>query len=110
MRSRLARLAAIACLATFATGCSILLPKHLDTKGLEPQLEQQFDAQYSVTGVTVACPDGIKAEAGGTFQCTATMTNGDTVTLLVTQKDADGQVTWKPVGASTPTPTPTPSS
>ena len=105
---RLARVVAVACLAFFATACSVLLPKHLDTKGLEPNLAQQFDAQFSVTGVTVVCPSGIKAEAGGTFQCTATLTTGDTVTLLVTQVDANGQVNWKPVGASTPTPSASP--
>ncbi|MGZ4110505.1 MAG: DUF4333 domain-containing protein [Actinomycetota bacterium] len=105
MRSRLARVATVACLALLATTCS-LLTKHLDTKGLEPTLAQQFETEFSVTGVTVACPDGIKAEAGGTFRCTATLTSGDTVTLLVTQKDANGQVSWKPVGASTPSPTP----
>jgi hypothetical protein len=108
MRSRLVRIAAVACLASLTTACS-LLSKHLDTKGLEPQLEQQFDAQFSVTGVRVVCPDGVRAQAGGTFECTATLTSGDTVTLLVTQKDANGQVTWKPVGASTPTLSPSPS-
>jgi hypothetical protein len=106
MRSRLARAAVIASIALLGAACSVLLPKHLDTKGLEPQLAQQVDTQFKVTGVKVVCPDGIKAEAGGTFECTATLSTGDMMTLKVTQTDGGGHVTWIPVGVSTPTPSP----
>jgi len=99
MRSTLAAATAVVCLALLATGCS-LLPKHLDTKGLEPTLASQLDSQLGTTGTTVSCPTGIKAEAGGTFDCTATLKDGSTITLHVTQVNADGQVTWKAASAS----------
>ena len=105
MRPKLARAAVVLCFAAAASGCS-LLPKHLDTKGLEPDLASQYDDQFGTTGTTVSCPTGIKAETGGTFDCTATLSDGSTVTLHITQKNADGEVAWKPVGASTPTPSP----
>lgn len=104
MRSRLARSACVAGLAIVASGCS-LLPKNLDTKGLEPTLASQFDAQLGTSGTTVSCPTGIKVEAGGTFECTATLSDGTVVRLRVTQTNADGMVSWKAVGAS-PSPSP----
>jgi hypothetical protein len=102
MRSRLVRAVVVLCLAIVATACS----KTLDTKGLEPTLGQKIDTLLSTTGVTVACPDGIKAKAGGTFECTATLPSGDTITVRVTQTDGDGHVAFSLVGASTPTPSP----
>ena len=105
MRSRLVRAAVIASIALLGTVCS-LIPKNLDTKGLEPQLAQQIDTQFKITGVKVVCPDGIKAQAGGTFECIATLSTGDTMTINVTQTDGGGHVTWVPVGVSTPTPSP----
>jgi uncharacterized protein DUF4333 len=104
MHRRLAAVTAVACLMLVTAGCS-LFPKHLDTKGLEPTLASQLDSQFNTTGTTVSCPTGVKAEAGETFDCTATFTDGTTVTIRVTQVNADGQVTWKAVGAS-PSPSP----
>lgn len=100
MRSRLAVAALLLAIATAA--CS----KTLDTKGLEPTLARQLEAAYDLTGVTVSCPTGIKAKAGSTFECTAALPQGGTLTLRVTQDDANGKVTWRTVGASTPTPSP----
>jgi hypothetical protein len=102
MRPKLARVASLAFLAVATSACT----KTLDTKGLEPTLAGQFDEQFGTTGTTVSCPTGIKAETGGTFDCTATLSDGSTVTLHITQKNADGEVQWKSVGASTPTPSP----
>ena len=99
MRPMVVRATAVLCLAVAASGCS-LLPKHLDTDGLESTLESQLDTQYGTTGTTVSCPTGIRAEAGGTFDCTATLGDGTKLTIHVTQDDADGHVTWKAAGAS----------
>ncbi len=91
MRSRLARVLVVVCIAAAATGCS----KTLDIAGLETELASQIDAQLGTTGTSVSCPDDdVKAEAGATFECTATFSTGDTVTVEVKQTDAEGHVNW----------------
>lgn len=91
MRSRLARVLVLVCIAAAATGCS----KTLKIDDLEIEIASQIDAQLGTTGNTVSCPDDdVKAEAGATFECTATLSTGDTVTVEVKQTDGDGNVTW----------------
>ena len=102
MRSRLVRAAIVACLALVATGCT----KTLKIDELQTQLATQLNSQLNTTGIIVGCPSKVKAETGGTFNCTATLPNGDTVTIRVTQSDDQGHVTWRLVGASSPTPSP----
>ena len=56
----------------------------------------------------------MKAQAGATFQCTATATDGSSFALTVTQTDAKGNVSWEFTGASgappaSPSPTSSPS-
>jgi len=91
MRSRLARVLVAVCIAAVATGCS----KTLKIDDLEIQIASQIDTQLDTTGTSVSCPDDdVKAEAGATFECTATLSTGDAVTVEVKQTDADGHVTW----------------
>ena len=91
MRSRLARVLVVVCIAAVATGCS----KTLKIDDLETEIGSQIDAQLGSTGNTVSCPDDdVKAEAGATFECTATLSTGDTVTVEVKQTDGDGNVIW----------------
>ena len=97
MRSKLARAAIVLFVAIVATACS----KTLKMGDLESQLGDQLNAKLKTTGITVHCPDSVKAEAGGTFECTGTLTTGDTLTLKVTQTDGSGHVTWVVSGAST---------
>ena len=97
MRSRSARTAMVFVLATLAVACT----KTLKIDQLEPQLESQLDAQLTTTGVTVSCSSDVKAQTGATFDCTATLPNGDTITIRVTQKDDNGNVSWTVVDAST---------
>jgi hypothetical protein len=52
-----------------------------------------------VQGVVVSCPDDVPAEAGRTFDCTATNADGTTMTIEVAQSDDQGHVTYKVVGA-----------
>jgi hypothetical protein len=99
MRRRFARLAAMAIMAVLAVGCSTLVPKTLDTGALEGTLRDQIEAQLGVNGLSVDCPDGVKAKAGGSFECTATTAEGSTLTIRVTQTDDDGRVTYSLVGA-----------
>ena len=97
MRSRLGRAAIVLSLALLAAACG----KTLKMGDLESTLASQLNAKLSTAGITVQCPESVKAEAGGTFECTGTLTTGDTLTIKVTQTDASGQVTWVVVGAST---------
>ena len=62
MRSRFAARAAVLLAVTLA---SVACSKSLDVGGLETQLETQLNTQLKTTGITVACPSDIKAEAGG---------------------------------------------
>jgi hypothetical protein len=96
MRPTFVRLAALAFLAVLLGGCS----KTLDTGRLEDTLRDQIQTQLDLTGLTVDCPDGVKAEAGETFECTATTGEGGTITIEVTQTDDEGRVTYSLEGAS----------
>jgi hypothetical protein len=97
MRSKIARAAVVLCVAIVATACS----KTLKMGDLETTLGSQLNSKLKTTGITVHCPDSVKAEAGGTFECTGTLSNGDTLTIKVTQTDSSGNITWVVVGAST---------
>jgi hypothetical protein len=70
--------------------------RSLNKASLESSLKTQLEAKTGVTGVTVTCPDDIKAETGATFTCTAEA-QGETVTVQVTQTDDQGNVTFKVV-------------
>jgi uncharacterized protein DUF4333 len=95
MASRTARLFAVAALAVAAAACT----KSLDTAGLETKLKDQIEAQTDSTITSVDCPDDIKVESGGKFECTATEESGATFTIEVVQTDDKGNVTWEVTGA-----------
>jgi Domain of unknown function (DUF4333) len=97
MRTTFARAVILLCVGFAAVACS----KSLDIAGLETQLGEQLNTKLATTGITVDCPDGIKAESGGQFDCTGTVPTAGTVTIHVTQTDGDGHVTWEVVGAAT---------
>jgi hypothetical protein len=98
MRSRFAARAAVLLAVTLtAVACS----KSLDIGGLEAQLENQLNTKLKTTGITVACPSDIKAEAGGQFDCTGTVPGSGTMTVHVTQTDSDGHVTWEVTAVAT---------
>ena len=73
--------------------------KTLDAQQLNQMIASDMQAKLGVQGVTVSCPDGQPAEAGGTFNCTATNPDGTTLTIEVTQTDGQGNVTYKVAGA-----------
>ena len=108
MHTRIARAATLVAVILVAVGCT----KSLDTSSLESALKSQVESEFNASGLTISCPDNIKVEAGGTFECTASGPSGQTFTIEVTQTDDKGNVTWKPSGvvagsSSTPTATPT---
>ena len=108
MHTRIARAATLVAVILVAVGCT----KSLDTSSLESALKSQVESEFNASGLTISCPDNIKVEAGGTFECTASDPSGQTLTIEVTQKDDQGDVNWRLSGAgagssSTPTATPT---
>jgi hypothetical protein len=72
----------------------------LDASELNKQIATDMQAKkLAVEGVAVSCPDDVPAEAGRTFDCTATNPDGTTLTIQVTQTDDQGRVTYKVLGA-----------
>ncbi|MGZ8631161.1 MAG: DUF4333 domain-containing protein [Actinomycetota bacterium] len=104
MRSRPARLAAVAVLALAVAACT----KTLDTDGLEGELTTQIEEQTGTTITTVDCPADVEVKTGGTFECTAEEESGTTLTIKVTQADDQGNVEWEVVDASAESPSPSP--
>jgi hypothetical protein len=94
MPVRFARVVALAAVAVLAVGCT----KVLDKRGLEAQIAA--DLQSNGPALTVRCPDGVKAQAGATFQCTATDPDGASFAITVSQTDDRGTVTWRFTSAS----------
>ena len=109
MRARLVRTALLLGVAALGVGCT----KTLDTTHLQSQLQSELQSDLGSPDLTLHCPGSVKVQAGSTFTCTATGPGGESVTLLVTQKDAQGHVTSKISGASgdlsPPSPTASPS-
>lgn len=108
LRSRSVLVAAAMALSLAAGACT----PPLDTDGLEASLKDHVSQDTGATITAVQCPD-VKAEAGGTFECTATDDTGATFTLKVTQTDDQGNVVYDYVdaeagsaSASSPTATP----
>ena len=71
----------------------------LDASELNRQIATDMQAKLGIEGVAVSCPDDVPAEAGRTFDCTATNPDGKTLTIEVTQTDDQGRVTYKVAGA-----------
>lgn len=79
------------CLSTaLLVGCS----KTLNTDDVEGQISSGLTEQVGGE-FTVDCPADPPAEAGGTFECTATSAEGQTATITVTQDDAEGNLSWE---------------
>ena len=64
----------------------------INSSDLETQLADQLAPQGGLkpSQISVACPDGQKAEKGAKFDCTLTTPNGDEVTVNVTLTDDNG--------------------
>jgi hypothetical protein len=96
-RTRLTRVIFLAAIVVLVAACS----RPLDIDGLESELKDQVEEEFGTTGLTVTCPDDVKAEAGSTFTCEASDASGATMVLTVTQRDDQGNVRWNVTGAST---------
>jgi len=84
--------------AALALGSACSRTKTLDAQQLDQKIASDMQAKLDLTGVTVSCPDDVKVQTGGTFTCTATGSDGKTMTLEVTQNDDRGNVGYNVVG------------
>lgn len=58
-------------------------------------ISEQISSQVgSGVEVAITCPPGQPLKTGGTFDCTGTV-DGQPITVAVTQKDADGNITYE---------------
>ena len=65
-----------------------------DTDGLEQELEHQIESQTDTKLRTVDCPT-VELEAGASFECVAEGRSDTTYTIVVTQRDDQGNVDWE---------------
>jgi hypothetical protein len=66
--------------------------KTLEPESVEKEIVRITEAAVQVTPTGVTCPDGIEAQAGGTFTCTATV-DSQPMTYVVHQDDDEGNLT-----------------
>jgi hypothetical protein len=104
IRSVLFGVVALICVLALGFLAYSVWPRTLDSDGLETYLANQMNANFDTTGVTVSCPDDIKAKTGDEFDCTATVPAAGTITVRAKQTDDDGHITYVLVGGATPTP------
>lgn len=67
--------------------------RRLDTDAIAAQIADSLSAQAGQQ-VSVSCPGSVSLEAGATFTCMATEADGSSQTVVVTQDDDQGNVTW----------------
>jgi Domain of unknown function (DUF4333) len=80
-------LAAVGAGALFAFG-----PQTVEPESVEREIVRITETAVQVTPADVTCPEGIEAQAGGTFTCTGTV-DSQPVTYWVHQDDDQGNLT-----------------
>jgi Domain of unknown function (DUF4333) len=103
MSLRIARVALLVVVGAAAVGCT----KTLDTTNLRTKLASHLKTELGSTSIAVHCPSNVRVHAGATFTCTATDGSGLNLTLLITQENDSGNVSWKIVGGGGGSPGPT---
>jgi hypothetical protein len=66
----------------------------LDTDGLEQELKHQIESQTDKKVRTVDCPT-VELEAGASFSCVAEARSDASYTIVVTQRDDEGNLDWE---------------
>ena len=67
----------------------------IDADKLEGEIAQGVEKQTGTRDVEVDCPDDVKTEDGGSFECDVTAPGQVKAKAAVTQTDDDGNVTWR---------------
>jgi hypothetical protein len=75
------------------TGCSLGSSDTLDTDKAAAKIAEGLTKDLGGT-VTVACPDDVEVEPGGTFACEATTPEGEKATIAVVQQDDEGTIRY----------------
>jgi len=77
-------------------GCSasVSTSKDIDTDEAEKQIAASL-TKSAGSKVTASCPDDVKGEKGATFTCKVKSADGESATVLVTQKDDKGNISWE---------------
>ncbi len=83
-------MAGLATAALALSGCS----SSLDSAKLSSTITAKINEVAPGATVAVTCPSDVKAQKGGTFDCTAVV-DGQNVKLVVTQDDDQGNVSYK---------------
>ncbi|MTD45426.1 DUF4333 domain-containing protein [Conexibacter sp. W3-3-2] len=87
-------LLAVAALGLGGCSAEVSTGKTVNTDKAEESIGASLSEQLGGT-VTVTCPDDVEAKKGDTFTCDAKGSDGRTGTVNVTQKDDDGNISWK---------------
>ena len=95
--ARLPSWAALALLAAGAAGLGACGESTIDAGKAETAIQRDLARQTGLEIASVSCPDGVEVKRGDTFRCLAMTRNGDRASVLVTQRDDEGTVTWRVV-------------
>ena len=84
--------AAVLLLGGLAVGALLLFgTRTLNTTEAEREVARVTEEQAGVAPTDISCPEDIKAQAGATFSCSASLED-QPITFTVTQTDGDGHV------------------
>jgi hypothetical protein len=67
----------------------------LDTDEAESAIKAGITSRTGVKIDSVRCPGDVEAEQGDTFRCVAVASNGQRAQVEVTQRDDEGNVSWR---------------
>ena len=83
--------------SVMVAGCdgTLTVTRFLDMDRLETTLTEGLEEQTGVVIESVECPNDVPLEAGNEFECTATDDQGNIGTIIVTQDDDEGNITWR---------------
>ena len=95
MRTKLLGLVGAMAAATALSACSVTLGgTNLDVDKAQTEIASGIQEQTGLA-VTVSCPAEVPIQAGGTFGCDVTDASGGNGTVIVTQEDEEGNITWE---------------
>jgi len=104
VKVRLLTVTSVAGLLIFSlAGCSFnfsIGTKKVDTEKGEKEIQRALINQAHDSGITVKCPRDIKVEEGSKFNCVATDSKGQKLSIEVTQMDDQGGVSWRVLSGS----------
>ncbi len=89
--------AALALLAVGAAGLGACGDSKIDAGKAEAAIQRDLARRTGLAIASVSCPDDVEAKRGDTFRCLAVARNGDRASVLVTQRDDEGTVSWRVV-------------